>query len=324
MCIRDSTCSGQKCTLTGWQAANGFDGTEPAVAYYYNAGDLGLGREMHCRQNGADAACYVTNYGPGFPPAADPIRALTDATNHDSPIATVAMEYGPTADSTGVKFYVYLHSAGDILVPQAVLDSQGPKNVPQLCIACHGGFYDPTAHKVTNASFLPFDVFSFGFLPGILSLADEQEQFRLLNSIVLSTNPNASNTNNPIGNLINGWYPCGVQTIGCAAVNTYVPPPPSPGWTGHNALYVTIPRVYCRTCHVAQGAGLDWTQYTNFNNPAFLQPNLCNNPSGTNNRNMPHAEVPFNKFWFSTDPYGPQYLADPTTGVGFTGDSCPR
>src|SRR5205814_948892 len=44
------------------------------AAYYYNAGDLGLGREMHCRQGGyidqlpSAVACYVTNYGaPGGP-----------------------------------------------------------------------------------------------------------------------------------------------------------------------------------------------------------------------------------------------------------------
>ena len=38
-------------------------------AFYFNNGDLQLGREMHCNQNGVYVACYVSNYGPQpYPP----------------------------------------------------------------------------------------------------------------------------------------------------------------------------------------------------------------------------------------------------------------
>ena len=38
--------------------------TRPAEtsAVYANTIDLGFGRDMHCVQNGADVACYVSNY----------------------------------------------------------------------------------------------------------------------------------------------------------------------------------------------------------------------------------------------------------------------
>lgn len=328
----NTTCTGQKCTLAGWKTANLFDGTEPAVAYFYNAGDLGLGREMHCRKNGSDVACYVTNYGHNFPPAADPDSAIADAISHTNPIATVAMEYSAAGGSTGVKFYVFFHATGDKLANQAVLDSEGPKNVPHLCIQCHGGYYDATSHTANGASFLPFDVFSFAFNAAAgVTLAGQQEQFRQLNSLVAATNPNSVNSNNPILNLINGWYPCGVNNVGCNPVNTYSPPPPNPGWAIKPDLYQKIPRVYCRTCHVAQNSGIDWTQYTQFANdfsgtpPGFrtaIQSRVCTASA----HSMPHAEVPFKKFWFSTDPHAPFYLADPGTGLGFPGgaaNGCP-
>lgn len=311
-------CTGAKCILSGWQTANGFDGTEPAVAYYYNAGDLGLGREMHCRPNGADVACYVTNYGS---PGGNPDAAINSAIKHENPVATVAMEFSATGGSTGVKFYIYNHAAGDHLCTNAVLDSQGPKFTPQLCIQCHGGSYSTTTHTASGASFLPFDVFSFDFSPPMVSLADEQDQFRQLNALVKSTNPNTSDPNDPIRNLIDGLYPCGVNTPGCQALNTYVPPPPMPGWTGHTALYQTIPRVYCRTCHVAQFSSIDWTQFSDFGSTfaSDIQSRVCTSGSHV----MPEAEVPFKKFWFSTSPYGPAYLADPSLGLNFAG-GCPR
>jgi hypothetical protein len=33
---------------------------------------------------------------------------------------------------------------------------------------------------------------------------------------------------------------------------------------------------------------------------------------------MPHAEVPFKRFWLSTNPSAPQYLADPVLGINIT------
>jgi len=105
------------------------------------------------------------------------------------------------------------------------------------------------------------------------------------------------------------------------AFDNYAPPPPAPGWSGHVPLYQTIPRVYCRTCHGSQGSGStgfpDWTQYSDFNNPGFISLLRVRPPV------MPHAEVPFKKFWLSTNPSGPAYLAYPALGINIPG-GCPR
>ncbi len=42
---------------------------DPSPAIYFNKGDLGIGREMHCSYNACtqETACYVRNYGkPGI------------------------------------------------------------------------------------------------------------------------------------------------------------------------------------------------------------------------------------------------------------------
>jgi hypothetical protein len=67
---------------------------------YANTADLGFGREMHCAQDGAKVACYVSNYdaavytGPGDGPditkAQDAALGLAGTL---APNATVAMEY---------------------------------------------------------------------------------------------------------------------------------------------------------------------------------------------------------------------------------------
>jgi mono/diheme cytochrome c family protein len=291
---------------------------------------------MHCLQTGSNVACYVTNYatlqGPSQP-------AIVAAESKSSPVATVAMEYNPTLGSSAVRFYAFDNTGA--LFPNPILDSQGKKFLPQNCMACHGGTYNTTTNNVDNASFLVFDIYSFlydstvnpiygttppGGVPAFGSVKVNQEDvFRQLNAMVLATNPNGVDTPNlPISSLINGWYSgCGgVNTPGCTVNDTYAPPPPAVGWPGHATLYQTIPRVYCRTCHGSQGSGStgfpDWTQYSDFNNPGFISFAACSAAPV-----MPHAEVPFKKFWLSTNPSGPAYLADPVLGINIPG-GCPR
>ncbi len=98
-----------KDTFDSFKTRNGF---APGVAgdvqaIYFNEGDLRLGREMHCRQNGPRVACYVSNYGeppfvagtanPKWPDAQDALtRTIAGASGSGQPFATVAMEYSPT------------------------------------------------------------------------------------------------------------------------------------------------------------------------------------------------------------------------------------
>src|SRR5690606_6635046 len=80
-----------------------FSTGEELVAEYYNKGDLGIGREMHCNfELTGERACYVANYAPcaeakqanGLcrkPVFNDRAGAFAAQLNGDVPFATVAM-----------------------------------------------------------------------------------------------------------------------------------------------------------------------------------------------------------------------------------------
>jgi hypothetical protein len=326
-------------TFNTWKTTNHLstDPTTPAAgeveAIFYNNGDLQFGRDMHCKQNGLDVACYVSNYSStGLPAGPDQDAIHLAEANPRHPLASVAMEYNHSLGANAVRFYVYradLPGNDGTLFKNPALDSEGGKYAPWLCMACHGGAY--VGHNVENAAFLPFDVPTFKqdlILASPFSEPNQREAFGALNALVAATNPNNTNPNNPIGHLITQWYQwCGGPGAGGCTIDDvghpYVPPPPAPGWSGpgQTDLYKTIPRVYCRTCHMAQGSSSstypDWTQYDDFNDPGFLKFVACTA------RSMPHAEVPFKAFWLSTDPHGPAYLGAPSpTGIGIAG-GCP-
>jgi hypothetical protein len=317
-------------TLNAWLTTNGFstNPSNPAAGevsvVYFNNGDLQFGRDMHCQTQSTKTACYVTNYGSL---QGDAQAAIHDALNKNNPVATVAMEFDPALGDVGVRFYAF-HANG-ALFPNPQLDSQGNKFLPQNCMACHGGSYDTGSHNAQNSSFLAFDIskpnFLYDLTAGSSAAQGQQDgKFRQLNALVRGTSPNNLNANNPITGLIDGWYAgCGgVNNVNCTAVdNQFVPT----GWQNQGAnsaasaavvqLYQTIPRVYCRTCHVAQGSATtgfpDWTQYSDFNSASFVGGAVCSQ------KVMPHAEVPYKRFWFSTNPYIPTVFASPApNGIG--------
>jgi Bacterial Ig domain len=305
-------------TFSAWKNTNHFsaDPLNPNTVggeirgIYFNNGDLQLGRDMHCIpiNGGPDAACYVTNFGFSVfgGPQGQPDGAIHDAIHNGAPLASVAMEYRAADAPNAVKFFVFANN--DALLNAVALDSEGPKNVPHLCLACHGGTFHN--NNAENALFLPFDVFSFLYdqVEGN-TLAAQQESFRKLNNLVKQTNP----TGNAIQGLIDGLYPCGVGTANCAAVDTPFTPG---GWGTNPQLYQTVTRNYCRTCHVAQPS-VDWTQASQWG--SYLQSYVCNDP-----RQMPHGEVPYKKFWLTQSPHGPTFMAGPPTppGLGFS-STCP-
>ena len=130
---------GNKTTLGEWWQANGFgsDGLgtgNPTYVNqaYLNNNDLGFGRDMHCAKNGANLACYVTNYGL---PDQSPANA-NDAENKNPATrgATVTMEWNaadPAAER--VQFYVFGGGvAGSGRINFADLDGWGPSR----CRSC--------------------------------------------------------------------------------------------------------------------------------------------------------------------------------------------
>jgi hypothetical protein len=328
-------------TFKGWKATFGFgpDPTSPASgevqATYYNNGDLRFGRDMHCRTTsslvGTTVACYVSNYGDGVHTfGSDPQTAISRASSNTGRIATVAMVYHfdrlviifpPFPQDYRVQFYVFsntLNGDGNDggLLNAALLDSQGAKATPGICLTCHGGQYDPTLHKAKDSNFLPFDAPSFIFSTSLRFLLEssEREAIRQLNGFVKE----ATYARPTVSQLIDGWYHwCGgVNTANCYIDDVGHPFYPnqqacpsgdqsdvSCGWPATwggalaQSVYQHVPRVYCRTCHVAQANFLNIDSFSDWSGQAALIKQYVLASTGGQHNYMPFAEVPYNAFW---------------------------
>jgi hypothetical protein len=286
-------------TLGAWWTNHGFaaDGSGGTRAAYLNNNDLGFGRDMNCKTTGGDLACYVTNYGA---PDQNPTNA-DDAENRVAAKrgATVAMEYKSSEPADRrVRFFVY--GGGDPATAGklkfADLDGLGPKPVPYLCVVCHGGNYDDTAHNAVQARFREFDLQSFKYsgdrswdyppAPASNNLtANELTAFATLNQLVRDVQPNTS----AIKELINNWYPGGFGA-GTKPSNTAVPP----GWATNATVYRNVYGMSCRTCHVARDGGVA-NAYITFNSASNYQTTnyaVCGSP-----KLMPNAYVTYKNFW---------------------------
>ena len=306
-------------------------------ATYSNGGDLGFGREMHCRRNIADDgkldyACYVANYDQPPHQVSDQ-QAANDAGAHtNQPTdATVAMEYSrvegqpndlefPTNDRA-VKFYAYNTNTGN-QVFDADLDGNGVRPLPQLCIVCHGGISaqilsdpanpnSPTIPAFTvrsdivneNSKFLPFDLHFYKF-----PTADhQQDAFRNLNIEIVKQVEVAISPSGPIAELIDAWYP--------GAAGNQVDNAVIGGWnTGgagnpnhqDNQMYRDAFARACRTCHVAQpafGSTFQFRTVADFKGLiGTVQSRVCHD------KVMPHARRTNQIFWDSLNPNMPGFL----------------
>jgi hypothetical protein len=309
-------------------------------AQYANSGDLGFGRDMHCRRNVAsdgqfDYACYVTNFGqpPLFLPDQQDADDTADPNKAD---ATVAMEFSrvenPLSDPNeffnndrAVKFYVYDTKKPDdtTRIVKADLDGHGARPVPQLCMVCHGGnlasvaadpqnptgpkkgaFADRTDIVSMHSNFLPFDLHLFSY-PAAKSKLSQQTAFKKLNTDIVrgvsAANPNNSGT--AIVEVIDiAFYPGGSATQKEFDVIA--------GWDPGNVnsnthkLYQNVIARACRTCHIARP----------FNAPSFstkgdfdmligsIQDKACVR------KIMPHAQRTNDVFWQSLSPNMPAFL----------------
>lgn len=291
-------------TLSDFRTRYGFPGNE-VTATYYNDGDLGFGREMHCKTipvppAQVGVACYVTNYsGVDGDVAFDvnPTTVLADAVARQHEFATVAMTYEPGLASNAVKFMVY--GANGDLANRAQLDSTGNNNsIPNNCLSCHGinAEYNAGTNSVNNdARFLPFDPFSFKFSTAAgFTFAAQADAIRRLNQLVKITNTNAA-----INEFIDGMYaPEGVANPAATAKNTFVPADWANATDDNDGatLYRGVVKPACRTCHMsASVASLDFADYSDFTTQsALIRLQTC----GTSHV-MPHAERVMKHFWQS-------------------------
>jgi hypothetical protein len=189
--------------------------------------------------------------------------------------------------ANGVMFMVYVPTANGMqLAPTATFDDEGPKRVPQACMACHGGTWDPETQTITGATFLPLDV-------GRLELptqtgwnrAAQEASFHQLNQMILEAQHWRPTGPGPIPEFVQGSYG-GTQVWNDA----YVPP----AWSGDAPLYREVARPYCLSCHQALGPALDFHSAAEFRSLTnSIRTAVCTE------RSMPHAGATFEAFWQS-------------------------
>ena len=301
----------QKTTLTAWKSINGFGVGDEASAAYFNASDLGFGRQMHLRRrtgsdSNIDTAFYVSNF---------------DTVDHArigiGVIATVAMDYAldPVHVPLGryTKFYVF--DASGNRVDRANLDGGGDKFVPNLCQICHGGLHGVSGTASTgwnlSAKFIPFDMDSYTYSTAASFKPSAQHSaFRTMNLAIRdNTGPTTA-----ITALINGWY--GVSGTGTFNKD-FVPTL----WQGATDLpvYRDTVKVSCRACHTTRGN--DFTSPSPVGGCGY---NVCNALV------MPDAQRTFSILWGSrtanvggtgTPPNQPSILATRFGPVNWT--PCP-
>jgi hypothetical protein len=258
------------------------------VAKYYNRGDLGLGREMHCvdRTSDEEVACYVTNFvsAPldlngkftefsfGLSPEVAFDNMLADPPR---PVATVAMVFRGLATADKVIFLAF--NAVGALADNAPLDRHGisfanefennpnpdpekfgvpgqhfNNHIPSNCLNCHGGRYQSASPHVSGAFFLPFDLDQFEYKQAAgLTRTEQLPAFRALNQMVRKVAFRSADVNHPIVQQIDGWHGNNVhgETLSFDFNENFVPT----GWNNNSTnrdAYRSVVRPACRGCHM--------------------------------------------------------------------------
>ena len=287
--------TGAAADFATWRTNNGFaandDSQDDAKAYYFNAGDLALGRSMHMKiKANGDIAYYVSNY----PTVADAIR-------NTNLIASVAMEFSPIPPGTQrvMKFAVYKGSDGSRLLA-ADLDGNGAKFVPNLCVICHGQQkYVANGPVDLNARYLPFDLTNFQY-DRTIGRNSQEAAFKQLNVGILDHgNPTAAESD-----LINSWYNDPTQAPPNHAAATQIDDAMPSTWgatTAETNLYQLVIRPSCRSCHISRGPGLDFRAFADIQS-TVRGPDAANRICS--NRAMPNAKVTYRRFWLTHLPQG--------------------
>jgi hypothetical protein len=298
--------------LTAFKDFYGF-GASDTKAFYYNRGDLGIGREMHCvdkLSSTGQVACYVRNFAAGDDQSEFRFGMSQDVAfkNMDASVAfaTVAMVFRKNDASNKVFFVVY--GQNEARVNAAPLDRHGlnfalgktdntgavgtpgvnfNNHIPSNCLNCHGGSYDPATKKVSGGLFLPFDLDQFDYqnTRADRTRAIQEPAFKALNTIVRGVAAQVGGTGTEVVSQIDGWYAGGSFNSG------FVPS----GWsntTQQIAVYNSVVKGACRGCHMT--SPLSFSTAAGFV-PAAVAADLCS-------LTMPHALQNMREFWQSTKP----------------------
>jgi hypothetical protein len=286
----------------GWEAVydNQYGTGSNAVPDWPGAGfvdlnDLGLGRRVNCTVLNATpriTMCWATSHGqlpaPGQSPNA---AALSAATAADSDIKSlnIILNMGQQSFFGTWELARAPKGGGEAAFSDAsgkryltILDSQGPKSVPNACLSCHGGRYDPTRQIVVGASLMPL-IPSHLHFSSPQARANSEESIRQINQMILESNPSPT-----VSAQIRALYNGTPGTPGTRANDAAVPA----GWASQPGLYRQVIAPYCGTCHFSQTGMLHFGSFSNLQfNKQRVQKAVCADFS------MPHSEQGFRRFW---------------------------
>jgi hypothetical protein len=295
---------------TTWPWAR-FDAKVPE-AVFGDLADLYRGRRVGCVQRGTGAAsstfCWASTaphdalaiFGGADPVSLDPVNdarvSFSAQTRYDNVSVIVQTPQETHFLVLGGRPCRFVGSGYDCTngglrgKPDIHLDSQGPRSVPHVCLACHGGRFDPATGRVTGATLLALDPSGFGFsdpisissIPGS-PRSRQEENIRLINLAVFTSPGVAPGVLQYITDLYGGRQ----AVPGTAADDNRVPS----GWTTQPGLYQNVYRPYCATCHSALTGPLGFQSWGDLlREKARVKTAVCGGA-------MPHAEVPFLRFW---------------------------
>jgi hypothetical protein len=231
------------------------------AAVYYNANELGLGREMACTPepgfvdtNGeVGQACFVTNYGGAGDAFYDPETAMAHAIAGVPAKNTVAISYRPSqraafrdqgVDDASIQFWVY-DAAGN-LQNYAQLDQipgaeSSSRPVPSVCTECHGASAPYTRGLVADGGhFLPANPFTVTHLQG----DDIEERLRMANCAAVSTGRLTASQQSFVNALYSDVCTAGNEPENAAPAEWNDSP-------GQAELWQQAAAGACGTCHLA-------------------------------------------------------------------------
>jgi len=305
------------------------------VAKYYNRGDLGIGRDMHCvdfSHSTGEVACYVKNYFAGdddsefsFGLSNNIAFANMNAHRHFATVAMVFRKYA--TDSLNRVFFVVFNEE-DKRANAAALDRVGVQfaaafqgglnpsgfgtpgqdfnnHIPSNCISCHGGQLYNTTNGISNEprNDNKNQIGSL-FLPFDLDQFDydsthprDENAFRDLNKIVwnVAANSQQQDHNGSVRKQINLWYN---NNGGGNLTGNFTQAVPE-DWSSPqgSAVYTNVVRSACRNCHMTNN-----NPALHFDKESEFKAELGRTVRDLCSYAMPHSLQSLRQFWQSNQP----------------------
>ena len=203
--------NGVRTTLADWKTKVQFDQGNVVHVTFRDTKDLGYGRDMYAKKGWSNCdtcvAVYVDNYiveiEPGDASTYGPLN-LDAAIEQDREFlfGTNVIEFSHEGDDTPkpkiVKFFTYAPEDSNGVqkrLTAADLDGRGVKQMPTMCVVCHGatlyplkqdGSFDPFSLKSPKMNMLEQHTFQFSSEPGFTE-ADQNDGIAAINQLVLDT-----------------------------------------------------------------------------------------------------------------------------------------